>query len=54
MKNKKLTSVHIDKDIYEEFKMNSIKYSINFNELVNNSLHLFNKSEAFRSLIKNK
>jgi hypothetical protein len=47
-KNHKLTSVKVNVDSYNEFKINSIKDGISFQELVNKTLELYNNSADFK------
>lgn len=53
MKKAKLTSVHVDPEIYEQFKISCIKYPFNFNKLVDISMKLYNEDEEFRKLMNN-
>lgn len=46
-----LTSVKVDVDNWEEFRINAIKYKFSFNKLVNRVLHLYNINEEFRKKI---
>jgi len=49
----KLTSVNILDDVYKKFKVKSIEGSINLQKLVNWSLDLYVKDEAYRDKINN-
>jgi hypothetical protein len=49
----KLTSVNILDDVYKKFKVKSIEGSINLQKLVNRSLDLYVKDEAYRDKINN-
>ena len=48
-----LTSVKVDTAIFEEFKINAIKYKYSLNKLVNSAIHLYNTDETFRKQITN-
>jgi hypothetical protein len=50
---KKLTSVHLLNDMYKKFKVTAIDGNINLQKLVNRSLDLYIKDEAFRNKINN-
>ena len=51
--NTKLTSVTVLDDVYKKFKVKVIDGSINFQNLVNRSMDLYNKSEDFRKQVDN-
>ncbi len=51
--NKQLTSVKVDPQLFEEFKMASIKTKINLQKLVDRSLFLYLTNQNFRSTINN-
>jgi hypothetical protein len=48
-----LTSVKVHGDIFEEFKMASIKNKFLFQKLVNRAMHLYLNSDEFRNQIHN-
>ena len=50
---KKLTSVHVLEDVYRKFKINAIDGNINLQKLVNRTLDLYVKDDAFRDKINN-
>jgi len=52
-KEVQLTSVKVDTAIFEEFKINAIKYKYSLNKLVNSAIHLYNTDETFRKQITN-
>lgn len=52
MREGKLTSVKIDPELLEEFKVVSIRTKINFQKLVERSTFLYITNESFRNLIK--
>lgn len=51
MKNQKqkLTSVKVDEENFEQFKIESFKYKFTLNKLVNNALVLFLTDKDFRN-----
>jgi len=49
--NLKLTSVKIDDQLFEDFKINAIKYKTTLQKVVNRSLDLYNTDEKFREII---
>lgn len=51
--NLKLTSVKIDDELFEEFKINAIKYKTSLQKVVNRALDLYNRDEKFREIIHN-
>jgi hypothetical protein len=51
--NLKLTSVKIDDEIFEEFKINSIRYKTSLQKVANRTLDLYNRDEKFREMIHN-
>lgn len=51
--NKKLTSVKLDQDIFEEFRVNTIKLKFSFQKLSERAIYLYNTSPEFRKLIHN-
>jgi hypothetical protein len=49
MATMKLTTVKVIKELYDEdFKLAMIQKGINFQKLVNRTLHLYTKDETFR------
>jgi hypothetical protein len=51
MENKKemtLTSVKVPNELFEEFKINCIKYKFSLQKLVERSMHLYMTQEEFR------
>lgn len=50
--NLKLTSVKVDKDIFEEFKVECLRDKFTLQKLVNASLVLYLNDEDFRNTIK--
>jgi hypothetical protein len=51
LKNTKLTSVEIDKELYKQFKVMCIRYKFTLKELVQNSLFTYIHDEGFRKEI---
>lgn len=51
--NLKLTSVKIDDELFESFKINAIRYKTSLQRVVNRSLDLYNTDEKFREIIHN-
>lgn len=51
--NKQLTSVKVDKDQFEEFKINSVKLKYSLQKLVDRSIYLYNTDLEFRKMITN-
>lgn len=54
-KNEKLTltSVKVHQDLFEEFKVASIKNKFNLQKLTNRAIHLYLSDEEFRKQIHN-
>lgn len=52
-KNQQLTSVKIDKDLFEEFRINTIKLKFSFQKLSERAMFLYNTDPDFRKLIHN-
>ncbi len=48
-----LTSVKVHGDIFEEFKVASIKNKFNLQKLLNRSMHLYLNDESFQNIIHN-
>lgn len=51
--NKQLTSVKVDSDLFDNFKMTSIKTKMNLQKLVDRSLFLYLTNQEFRSTLHN-
>ena len=51
--NQQLTSVKIDKDLFEEFKINAIKLKFSFQKLSERTMFLYNTDPEFRKMIHN-
>jgi hypothetical protein len=52
-KNQQLTSVKIDKDLFEEFKVECIKRKFSFQKLSERAIHLYLTNEDFRKQVHN-
>lgn len=51
--NTQLTSVKVDPELFEEFKVLSIKTKVDFTKLTNRSLYLYITNEEYRKIINN-
>jgi hypothetical protein len=51
--NQTLTSVKIDKDLFEQFRVNTIKMKFSFQKLSERAIYLYNTDPEFRKLIHN-
>jgi hypothetical protein len=51
--NKVLTSVKLDKDLFEEFRINTIKMKFSFQKLSERAIYLYNNDLEFRKAIHN-
>ena len=51
--NKQLTSVKIDKEMFEDFKINAIKLKFSFQKLSERAVYLYNYDPEFRKMIHN-
>ena len=47
-KNQQLTSVKLDKDLFEQFKVECIKRKFSFQKLSERAVHLYLTDETFR------
>jgi hypothetical protein len=52
-KNQQLTSVKLDKDLFENFKVECIKRKFSFQKLSERAVHLYLTDEDFRKKIHN-
>lgn len=52
-KNQQLTSVKIDKDLFEKFRVECIKRKFSFQKLSERAIHLYLTDEDFRKKIHN-
>jgi hypothetical protein len=53
-KDKKLTSVKLDPNLYEEFKIQCLRDNFSFQKLASNAIFLYINDKDFRNLVKNK
>lgn len=53
MENTQLTSVKVDKDIFESYKIECVKRKTSLNKLVNRAMDLYLTDEEFRKKINN-
>jgi hypothetical protein len=54
MENKEqLTSVKVDKDLFDTFKLECVKRKFSLNKLVNRAMDLYLNSEEFRKQVTN-
>jgi len=51
--NEILTSVKVEKDLFETFKIECVKRKFSLNKLVNRAMDLYLNSEEFRKQITN-
>lgn len=51
--NKKLTSVKVDQDLFQEFKEECVKYKFTLQKLVDRSIFLYLTDEGFRNRLHN-
>jgi hypothetical protein len=52
-KNQTLTSVKIDKDLFENFRVECIKRKFSFQKLSERAIHLYLTDEDFRKKVHN-
>jgi len=52
-KNQQLTSVKIDKDLFEQFRVECIKRKFSFQKLSERAIHLYLTNEEFRRQVHN-
>lgn len=53
MDNTQLTSVKVDKDLFDTFKIECVKRKFSLNKLVNRAMDLYLNSEEFRKQVTN-
>ena len=53
VKNQQLTSVKIDKDLFEQFRVECIKRKFSFQKLSERAVHMYLSDEDFRKRIHN-
>ncbi len=52
MDNTQLTSVKVDKDLFDDFKIECVKRKFSLNKLVNRAMDLYLNDESFRKQVK--
>jgi hypothetical protein len=52
-KNQQLTSVKIDKDLFEQFRVECIKRKFSFQKLSEREIHIYLTNEDFRKQVHN-
>ena len=50
-KNQQLTSVKVDKELFELFRVNTIKMKFSFQKLAERSMYLYNTDPEYRKMI---
>ena len=53
MDNTQLTSVKVDKDLFDNFKIECVKRKFSLNKFVNRAMDLYLNSEEFRKSVTN-
>ena len=53
MDNTQLTSVKVDKDLFDDFKIECVKRKFSLNKLVNRAIDLYLNNEDFRKQLSN-
>jgi hypothetical protein len=53
MDNTQLTSVKVDKDLFDNFKIECVKRKFSLNKLVNRAMDLYLNDESFRKQVTN-
>lgn len=53
MDNTQLTSVKVDKDLFDSFKIECVKKKYSLNKLVNRAMDLYLNDENFRKQVTN-
>jgi len=53
MDNTQLTSVKVDKDLFDSFKIECVKRKFSLNKLVNRAMDLYLNDESFRKQVTN-
>ena len=53
MDNTQLTSVKVDKDLFDNFKIECVKRKFSLNKLVNRAIDLYLNNEDFRKQLSN-
>ena len=53
MDNTQLTSVKVDKELFDDFKIECVKRKFSLNKLVNRAMDLYLNNEEFRKQVTN-
>ena len=53
MDNTQLTSVKVDKELFDDFKIECVKRKFSLNKLVNRAIDLYLTDESFRKQVTN-
>ena len=48
-----LTSVKLQSNLFEDFRVNTIKYKFSLQKLTSRAIYLYNNNEEFRRMIHN-
>lgn len=51
--NEQLTSVNVDKELFENFKIECVKRKFSLNKLVDSAIYLYINDENFRKQVTN-
>ena len=51
--SKKLTSVRVEQELFEEFKMECVRYKFSFQKLADRAIYFYLTDEKFRQRIHN-
>jgi len=51
--SKKLTSVRVEQELFEEFKMECVRYKFSFQKLADRAIYFYLTDEKFRNKIHN-
>lgn len=51
MSNKKLTSVRVEEELFQEFKIQCLRYRFSFQKLADRALYLYLTDEQFKERI---
>lgn len=51
MSNKKLTSVRVEEELFQEFKIQCLRYKFSFQKLADRALYLYLTDEQFKERI---
>lgn len=51
MDNKKLTSVRVEQDLFNEFKVQCVRYKFSFQKLADRAIFLYLTDETFRDKV---